>query len=94
MFLSFQSLAQDVTVQMLFLDGEEAYNEWTETDSLYGSRHLAKYLRETNDPFYPDTSRLDTIVSWLVSDARIFNPFPNEKLLHLPQWLKKESKGI
>src|SRR5437899_426111 len=23
-------------------DGEEAYKDWTETDSLYGSRHLAR----------------------------------------------------
>lgn len=29
-------------VWVVFLDGEEAYGEWSETDSLYGSRHLAQ----------------------------------------------------
>jgi Zn-dependent M28 family amino/carboxypeptidase len=26
----------------VFFDGEEAFHEWTDTDSLYGSRHLAE----------------------------------------------------
>ncbi len=29
------------TVYVVFFDGEEAIREWTDTDSLYGSRHLA-----------------------------------------------------
>jgi Zn-dependent M28 family amino/carboxypeptidase len=29
-------------VWVVWLDGEEAYGEWSETDSLYGSRHLAQ----------------------------------------------------
>lgn len=28
-------------VQIIFLDGEEAYVHWTNTDSIYGARHLA-----------------------------------------------------
>ncbi len=28
-------------VYLVFFDGEEAIHEWTDTDSLYGSRHLA-----------------------------------------------------
>lgn len=28
-------------VYLVFFDGEEAYGEWTDTNSLYGSRHLA-----------------------------------------------------
>jgi glutaminyl-peptide cyclotransferase len=28
-------------VYVVFFDGEEAVNDWTETDSVYGSRHLA-----------------------------------------------------
>jgi len=31
----------DLTLQMIFFDGEEAFREWTQTDSLYGARHLA-----------------------------------------------------
>lgn len=30
------------TVWLVLLDGEEAVKEWTDTDSTYGSRHLAK----------------------------------------------------
>lgn len=26
---------------LLFLDGEEAFVQWTKNDSIYGSRHLA-----------------------------------------------------
>eukprot|EP01102_Stenamoeba_stenopodia_P020784 TRINITY_DN8232_c0_g1_i1.p1 TRINITY_DN8232_c0_g1~~TRINITY_DN8232_c0_g1_i1.p1 ORF type:complete len:345 (-),score=85.47 TRINITY_DN8232_c0_g1_i1:113-1147(-) len=29
-------------VQLIFFDGEEAFKDWTSTDSLYGSRHLAE----------------------------------------------------
>lgn len=28
-------------VIIVFFDGEEAFRDWTETDSLYGARHLA-----------------------------------------------------
>jgi glutaminyl-peptide cyclotransferase len=30
------------TVYLVWLDGEEAYGQWSATDSLYGSRHLAE----------------------------------------------------
>jgi glutaminyl-peptide cyclotransferase len=29
-------------IYLVFFDGEEAFHEWTDTDSLYGSRHLAE----------------------------------------------------
>ncbi|KAI8622806.1 hypothetical protein BC830DRAFT_1056808 [Chytriomyces sp. MP71] len=32
----------NTTVQMIFFDGEEAFKDWTASDSLYGSRHLAQ----------------------------------------------------
>ncbi|KAH7313515.1 peptidase family M28-domain-containing protein [Stachybotrys elegans] len=35
-------LQQPEGVQILFLDGEEAFRTWTSTDSLYGSRSLAE----------------------------------------------------
>ncbi|KAF5380916.1 hypothetical protein D9615_004165 [Tricholomella constricta] len=31
----------DTTLQLVFFDGEEAFVSWTETDSIYGARHLA-----------------------------------------------------
>ncbi|KAI8353605.1 hypothetical protein B0O80DRAFT_387252 [Mortierella sp. GBAus27b] len=32
---------KETTLQLIFFDGEEAFKDWTATDSLYGSRHLA-----------------------------------------------------
>ena len=41
---------QDLTVWVVFLDGEEAYaGEWTAADSLYGSKYLARSLRESGE---------------------------------------------
>ncbi|KAM9952357.1 hypothetical protein ACTFIT_003051 [Dictyostelium discoideum] len=31
-------------ILIIFFDGEEAFKEWSDTDSLYGSRHLANLL--------------------------------------------------
>ena len=37
----------DLTLQLIFFDGEEAFVQWTSTDSIYGARHLAsKWLSE------------------------------------------------
>ncbi|ANB15591.1 hypothetical protein AWJ20_3222 [Sugiyamaella lignohabitans] len=43
-------------VQIIFFDGEEAYKEWTDTDSLYGARHLADKM-ETEVKYSVDSSR-------------------------------------
>lgn len=32
----------DLTLQFVFFDGEEAFQRWSETDSIYGARHLAR----------------------------------------------------
>lgn len=32
----------DVSIKIVFFDGEEAFVEWTATDSIYGARHLAQ----------------------------------------------------
>ncbi|KAJ6490587.1 glutaminyl-peptide cyclotransferase-like protein [Mycena vitilis] len=32
----------DTTLQLVFFDGEEAFVQWTPTDSIYGARHLAE----------------------------------------------------
>ncbi|KAM8952818.1 glutaminyl-peptide cyclotransferase-like protein [Pelodytes ibericus] len=39
-----------LTLQLFFLDGEEAIADWTETDSLYGARHLAQRLQKAELP--------------------------------------------
>lgn len=39
-----------MSLQLVFFDGEEAFEEWTDTDSLYGSRHLAERMADTPHP--------------------------------------------
>lgn len=36
----------DVQLQLVLFDGEEAFVQWSETDSLYGSRHLAEAWKD------------------------------------------------
>ncbi|CAD6198023.1 unnamed protein product [Caenorhabditis auriculariae] len=49
----YKRVAQDVGLQLIFFDGEEAFKQWTATDSLYGSRHLAK---KWESKWYPTTA--------------------------------------
>jgi glutaminyl-peptide cyclotransferase len=57
---------------MVFFDGEEAFKEWTDTDSLYGSRHLAeKWLRTPASSVCRDKSvatELDRIELFVLLD--------------------------
>ncbi|KAI6190643.1 hypothetical protein M3Y97_00140900 [Aphelenchoides bicaudatus] len=43
-----------VTLQLIFLDGEEAFVEWSRSDSTYGARHLADLWSRK---WYPTTSK-------------------------------------
>ncbi|XP_062341544.1 glutaminyl-peptide cyclotransferase-like protein [Osmerus eperlanus] len=44
-----QQMSQ-VTLQLVFFDGEEAFGEWTPADSLYGSRYLADQMSRNPHP--------------------------------------------
>lgn len=37
----------EVSLQLVFFDGEEAFHQWTSTDSVYGSRNLAEVWEVT-----------------------------------------------
>jgi hypothetical protein len=54
--------SSDTTLTILFLDGEEAFHDWTDTDSIYGARHLSELWEDT----YPSTS----------SSKRRYDPIP------------------
>ncbi|CAL1530517.1 unnamed protein product [Lymnaea stagnalis] len=58
----------DTTIQMIFFDGEEALVEWTDTDSLYGSRSLAKKWQVTPDQNDPTKNTLANIVVFILLD--------------------------
>lgn len=48
-FMAKKNSTSDLTVQFLFLDGEEAFRSWSDQDSLYGARHLASKWAATRD---------------------------------------------
>lgn len=72
----------------MFFDGEEAFKEWSQEDSLYGSRHLASKwaLTRTSEP----NSRLvDDIEAFVLLDLlggpnpKFYNFYDNTADLHL-----------
>lgn len=58
--------AAPVTLQLLFLDGEEALKEWGPKDSLYGSRHLAQLMQSI--PHSPGPTRIQAIELFVLLD--------------------------
>ncbi|XP_055992229.1 glutaminyl-peptide cyclotransferase-like protein [Sorex fumeus] len=58
--------AAPVTLQLLFLDGEEALKEWGPLDSLYGSRHLAQLMEAA--PHSPGPTRIHAIELFVLLD--------------------------
>ena len=59
----------DTTLELIFFDGEEAFDTWTATDSLYGARHLADRWANTPSALKPNTSGSVALV-WAHHDAR------------------------
>lgn len=54
----------EVSLRLIFFDGEEAFKTWTKSDSLYGSKHLAELWNSTPYPEAGgDATQLDRIVS-------------------------------
>ena len=37
------------SIWLIWFDGEEAFKEWSDTDSLYGSRDMVRHLRKTKE---------------------------------------------
>lgn len=53
----------EVSLRLIFFDGEEAFKTWSKSDSLYGSRHLAQLWNNTPYPEAgEDATQLDRIV--------------------------------
>ncbi|XP_077579430.1 glutaminyl-peptide cyclotransferase-like a [Stigmatopora nigra] len=81
---SFKQKKPPVTLQLVFFDGEEAFVEWTATDSLYGSRHLAERMAATPHPNNNlHTTLLETVDLFVLldllgpPDPTIVNHFDN-----------------
>ncbi|KAM9708830.1 glutaminyl-peptide cyclotransferase [Menidia menidia] len=79
-----RNTSSNLTLQLIFFDGEEALFQWTSTDSLYGSRHLAQKMENTPHPAgATDTNQLHGIDLFVLLDLigapspRFGNQFPN-----------------
>ena len=69
---------RDTGLQLIFFDGEEAYVQWTQSDSLYGSRALAdgwtksffnpKLVKRRNTPGYGNMRLIDSIDQFVLLD--------------------------
>ncbi|XP_074844641.1 glutaminyl-peptide cyclotransferase isoform X1 [Carettochelys insculpta] len=70
----------DLSLKLIFFDGEEAFLQWSSIDSLYGSRHLAQKMASIPHPSSAtDTSQLQGIDLFVLLDLiGASNPtFPN-----------------
>lgn len=63
--------ARDITPQIVFFDGEEAYNTWSATDSIYGARHLAQKWEQENK--LQDIVRTETCVFCYTGKCKMEN---------------------
>uniref|UniRef100_A0A8B9HMJ2 Glutaminyl-peptide cyclotransferase n=1 Tax=Astyanax mexicanus TaxID=7994 RepID=A0A8B9HMJ2_ASTMX len=81
----------DLSLQLLFFDGEEALFQWSSTDSLYGSRHLAHKMESTAHPQgATDTNQLDGIDLFVLLDL-IGGPMPRfgNQFSNTARWLSR-----
>ncbi|KAF2019582.1 hypothetical protein BU24DRAFT_431332 [Aaosphaeria arxii CBS 175.79] len=66
------TVEMDMGIQILLLDGEEAFQKWTDTDSLYGARALAEKWATTPNPpsakFYKYRNPLNQISMFMLLD--------------------------
>lgn len=57
----------DLSLKLIFFDGEEAFENWGPNDSIYGAKHLAEKLEKTkkkskSGKMVNELSRIDTLV--------------------------------
>lgn len=57
----------DVSLKLIFFDGEEAFLQWGPKDSIYGAKHLAKrmhqsYKRTESGDIITELDRIDVLV--------------------------------
>nr|CAG8572403.1 15212_t:CDS:2 [Entrophospora candida] len=91
--------SNDLTLQIIFFDGEEAFDTWTSTDSLYGSRHLAAkwestIANETTSLPYKANSMLDGIETLILLDLLGAKRPTLVNYFQTTSWLFKEMAGI
>uniref|UniRef100_A0A182PMV0 Glutaminyl-peptide cyclotransferase n=1 Tax=Anopheles epiroticus TaxID=199890 RepID=A0A182PMV0_9DIPT len=81
----------DLSLMLLFFDGEEAFRKWSATDSLYGSKHLATkwttapYVSKALGKSMREIDRIQLLVLLDLigsEDPKFYNFFPNTRNYH------------
>nr|CDS31630.1 glutaminyl peptide cyclotransferase [Hymenolepis microstoma] len=101
----FDSSKSDIALQLIFFDGEEAFHEWTDDDSIYGSRHLAAKMSTKGSNGCSDIERMDLFIlmdlvgaagypfpQYPHCDSRIYDVLRNLELISSPFFLPKSQK--
>jgi Zn-dependent M28 family amino/carboxypeptidase len=70
-----------LTIWLVFFDGEEAFVRWTRDDSLYGSRHMAKFLK--------DSGQIKNVKAVLILDMIGDAHLRIESEMHSTGWLRE-----
>lgn len=74
--------SRDLSLRLIFFDGEEAFLHWSPQDSLYGSRHLARKMASSpHPPGSRGTNQLDGMVSLSNYLGSVAQPLSLEKRL-------------
>ncbi|XP_053952621.1 glutaminyl-peptide cyclotransferase-like [Anastrepha ludens] len=76
---------RDIGLMLIFFDGEEAIKEWSETDSLYGSRHLANKLSNIRSGSRRNIDRIEVLVLLDLigaANTKFYSFYPNTYGLH------------
>ena len=71
-------------IQVLFLDGEEAFQSWTATDSIYGARSLAE---EWDQAMYPAMSTYKTMLNSIELFV-LLDLLGSGESLPIPSWMQ------
>lgn len=94
--------AKNVSLQLFFLDGEEAFVEWNEKDSIYGARHLADVLAKKphhKKEYSSENSMLDAIDAFVLldligaSNPQFFDLYENTSHLYKSLQLIEKNLG-
>lgn len=76
-----EAKSSDVSLMLVFFDGEEAFEEWGPTDSIYGAKHLA--ARWKQEDFLPKIDLLCLLDLLGAADPVLFSFFSGTDKWHM-----------
>lgn len=78
----------EISVKLVFFDGEEAFQEWGPTDSIYGARHLAQKWQD--EQFLPRIDMLILLDLLGAPDPQFYSFFKNTENWYRAMVLSEE----